>query len=153
MKSFRETRRHIAALLGLALAFACVRPAHAADDASEGERKSIESIIALIGDGACDNDSQCKTIAIGAKACGGPEYYLAWSTKRTDGAALRQAAQSELTARRNMNVNPGMRSNCVFVADPGAYCASGCGSAGEAARAQGGSCRLRAVDRGGGRVD
>ncbi len=153
MKSFRETRRHIVALLGLALAFACVRPAHAANYASEGERKSIESIIALIGDGACDNDAQCKTIAIGAKACGGPEYYLAWSTKRTDVAALRQAAQSELTARRNMNVNPGMRSTCVFVADPGAYCAPAVDQQRDATRTQNRACRLRAVDRGGGRVD
>src|ERR1700751_2827805 len=97
------------------LALAAVRPAYAAGNASEGARGSTKTIVALIADGACDSDSQCKTIAIGAKACGGPEYYLAWSTKRTEAAALREAAKGDLAPPRS-RVNRGGQSNCVFVA-------------------------------------
>lgn len=142
-------RGRVAGLLVLMLAFAGILSAHAAGNAPAGEKESIKAITALIGDAACDTDSQCKTLAVGAKACGGPEYYLAWSTKRTDAAALREAAKSDLSAPRNMAANRGGVSNCVFVSDPGAYCAAANGTqVGEASK-QAGTCRLRAAGRGG----
>jgi len=152
-----STRRHTvgragASLLVLMLAFAGVLPAHAAGDRPAGESDSIRKITALIGDAACDNDSQCKTIAIGAKACGGPEYYLAWSTKRTDAAALREAAKGDLAPPRK-GVNRGGQSNCVFVVDPGAYCAPAVDQPVGSAPKQGKSCRLRAARGGRAPVD
>jgi hypothetical protein len=154
MKSSGDThRRLVAGVLGLALASTGIQSARAASDTSGPQRGSAQAMVAVIGDAACDNDSQCKTVAMGAKACGGPEYYLAWSTKRTSAAALRQAGEQELMVARNPHVDPGMRSTCVFVADPGAYCAAAAGQARDAARTQGGFCKLRGADRGGGRVD
>jgi len=141
-----------AGLSAIALALACGAPVHAADDPAAAARAPATAVLTLVGDAACDDDSQCKTLAMGAKACGGPEYYLAWSTKRTDAVALRQATERELTAQRNMLAGPRMNSNCVFVTDPGAYCARVAGQGSPSA--QGGSCRLRGGDRGGsGRVD
>ena len=108
---------------------------------------------ALIGDAACDDDSQCRTIAVGAKGCGGPEYYLAWSTRRTDTAALEAAAKDDAAAQRTRVTGPRMRSDCRWVTDPGAYCAAADGDTGSGATAR--SCRLRATTYGGpgGRVD
>jgi len=142
-------RGTVAALVLATLAFAGGPPARAASNAPAGEKESIKAITALIGDAACDSDSQCKTLAVGAKACGGPEYYLAWSTKRTDAAALREAAKSNVIATRNMAANRGGVSNCVFVSDPGAYCAAANGTHLDPASKQGGTCRLRAAARGG----
>jgi hypothetical protein len=81
----------------------------------------MTSLRAAIGDAACTRDDQCRTIAIGSKACGGPEAYLAWSTLRSDEGTLKEAA--EAYARVQQDTPPGRRiSNCLFVTDPGATC-------------------------------
>jgi hypothetical protein len=36
---------------------------------------------AEIGEAACDDDAQCRSLGVGSRPCGGPEAYLAWSTK------------------------------------------------------------------------
>lgn len=97
------------------------------------------SVQALIGDAACDSDSQCTTIGVGAKACGGPQAYLAWSTLRTDGEALRRQADREAERRRAEGEKRGEMSTCSVVPDPGAYCARPAG----AATGTRGVCRLR----------
>ena len=87
----------------------------------------LAAVTALIGDAACDDSSQCRTVAIGAKACGGPEAYLAWSTRRTDAKALEAAVAAQGRAQVQ-DVPPGRRvSNCQFVADPGAACVPAAG--------------------------
>jgi hypothetical protein len=97
------------------------------------------SVQSLVGDAACDDDAQCRTIGVGAKACGGPQAYIAWSTLRTDGAALRSQADREAERRRAEGEKRGAMSTCNVVPDPGAYCAR---PAGAAAGARG-TCRLR----------
>jgi hypothetical protein len=109
----------------------------------------MEKIRALIGDAACDSDAQCRTLAVGAKACGGPEAYVAWSTKRTDAAALHAATSGEGTVAPPARPRPGMVSNCSIVTDPGAYCAPPGPGAGGAAPAQSRVCRLRASGQSG----
>ena len=107
------------------------------------------SVAALIGDAACDGDAQCHTVAVGAKACGGPQAYLAWSSKRTDGAALQQAAEREARAARSAAEASGIMSNCAMVKDPGAYCApitSADAAAGNTAPRR---CQVRNVGPGG----
>lgn len=90
----------------------------------------------LIGDAACQSDSQCHTIGVGAKACGGPSGYLAWSSARTDGDKLRSATEREAQAQRQQQIASGRASNCMVEQDPGAYCAVDAGSSS-------GTCRLR----------
>ena len=152
MKPHCDTSRPtLSGLLGVALAFALAGPAHAAA-ATEALSGSLPAFAALIGDAACDDDSQCRTLPVGSKPCGGPEYYLAWSTKRTDVAALRQAAAGDVSPPGSRR--PGEVSTCVVVTDPGAYCARATGPDAGAAQTPGGVCRLRGTGRGGsGRVD
>ena len=113
------------------------------------------SVEALIGDAACDSDAQCHTIAVGAKACGGPQRYLAWSSRRTDGATLRSTAEREALAARAKAESSGLMSNCAMVKDPGAYCAAvdvAIGSAASGASARAGSdgrCQVHATGQGG----
>ena len=120
--------------------------------AQPGQAASVET---LIGDAACDSDAQCHTIALGAKACGGPQRYLAWSSSRTDGSALRRAAEREARAARAQVEKSGMMSNCAMVTDPGAYClvpraADGSLASSAPAPAPGvRQCRLRATGIGG----
>jgi len=123
-----------AAVLALGVACANQNGAAPAADAATSPQ-------ALVGDAACETDAQCATVGIGAKACGGPSSYLAWSTLRTDGARLRTLAQREADAQRKQMAARGEMSNCALVPDPGAYCD----------RTQAGSglgvCRLRSGGR------
>ena len=82
-------------------------------------------LLAEIGAAPCDADSQCKTLAVGEKACGGPERWLAWSstTSRAD-RLLALAGESVALARQRQAVS-GMLSDCRYNADPGAQCQQG----------------------------
>jgi hypothetical protein len=82
----------------------------------------LREIEQQIGDAACDADAQCHTLAIGAKACGGPEAYLAWSDKVSRAAPLTELAARHRTARERENLRDRLLSNCALVPDPGAVC-------------------------------
>ena len=87
------------------------------------DRSAREEIGQLIGKAHCKKDADCRTLAIGHKACGGPEAYLAWSTVNTDAQMLVAAAQRYASARRLQVDKPGApASNCAVVSDPGAHC-------------------------------
>ena len=86
---------------------------------------SLQQLRTEIGSAACDNAQQCKTIAVGHKACGGPETYLVWSSKVSDAAKLRSLADAHGTKRKSENIASGMVSNCMAVMDPGATCSAG----------------------------
>lgn len=79
----------------------------------------------LIGDAPCDDVSQCRTIAVGFKACGGPGGYLAWSTKNVDEAQLKDLVQRQAAASQAESQRDGMISDCRMVTDPGAACRAG----------------------------
>lgn len=107
-------------LLALALT-ACAGEA-AKSPAASSSAPLLAQIEAEIGDAACSSDQQCRTLALGAKSCGGPERYIAWSTARSSGdklAALGERYKAERTAE---NARTGQVSNCMFVVDPGAQC-------------------------------
>lgn len=74
---------------------------------------------------SCDNDSQCHSLGVGAKACGGPENYIAWSSKAGDGAKLKALVEQHAAARRAEDKRQGMMSTCSVMSDPGASCQAG----------------------------
>ena len=82
-------------------------------------------IQAEVGAAACDGAQQCRTIAIGAKACGGPESYLAWSTQQSDGPKLKSLVAQHRSLREAEMRRSGMVSDCSVVTDPGAICLAG----------------------------
>lgn len=116
------------AIFGLVLCIglgACVQ-APATEPALAAEPgQLLSAVVQLPGDVDCDTASQCFTLPVGEKACGGPQRWLAWSSKRISQAELRrlQAGQIDSTARRPRR--PGERSDCVMLPDPGAQCLAG----------------------------
>ncbi|MES2900504.1 MAG: hypothetical protein V4723_12310 [Pseudomonadota bacterium] len=84
----------------------------------------MQELQAAVGAAACDSAAQCKTVAIGHKACGGPESYIAYSTK-TDGTKVTSLAARYADARKGENQRSGMISNCMLLRDPGATCSAG----------------------------
>lgn len=85
----------------------------------------MAQIKAEIGDAGCDTSSQCKTVPVGSKPCGGPEGYLAYSTKRGDSARIVRLAAEHAAARKGQDERSGMISNCMMMMDPGATCSAG----------------------------
>jgi len=86
---------------------------------------TLTRIRTLIGTPACTSDAQCHTLPMGAKSCGGPSGYLAWSSAKTSEAELRALGDSLKEQQRAANDASGMMSNCSFVPDPGAVCKTG----------------------------
>lgn len=71
---------------------------------------------------ACTADTECRTVAVGAKACGGPTSYRAYSGKTVSPDSVEALAQHErdlaaAQARASHQVSP-----CFMLADPGARC-------------------------------
>ena len=106
-------------LLGLALAALTA----AADGSPEPESQRLaRELRALIGEARCTSDSQCRSLPVGAKACGGPAGYWAWSTQGTDAAAVAELARRQADAERREVEASGLRSNCQVTPDPGVSC-------------------------------
>ena len=83
-------------------------------------RTQLESTLTQAS--ACSADTECRTVATGAKACGGPTAYRAYSTAKADPKAVGDLAQREhelgmAEARASGQVSP-----CFMLADPGAHC-------------------------------
>lgn len=118
---FKQARVGViaAAFLGFGGAAAAVDSAAASASAAADALARVSS---LIGDAACDSQSQCRTVGIGARPCGGPESWLAWSTKVTDPRALQEAVQAQVQAAKEANQRSGLASDCRMRPEPTAVC-------------------------------
>lgn len=101
------------------------RPAPAASSLSgEGVGPALlAQVQRLIGRAACDSNAQCRTLPLGARACGGPESYVAWSVLGTDQVALQRAAERYGQWQAQQQARGGTMSICMVETDPGAVCA------------------------------
>lgn len=121
-----KPQRLLAPLLAWAALASCAQTPPAAPAPAEAESVRLgRELRALIGPAACSADAQCRTVAVGAKACGGPAGYAAWSTQGTDGQKLADLARRQADAQRREIEASGMASNCAMVVDPGAACTAG----------------------------
>jgi len=100
--------------------------------AAAAKAGTLAEIRKLIGNAACTDASQCHTLPVGARACGGPEYYLAWSSANTAGDELRALGERYKAERQAGNAASGRISDCRYAIDPGAVCSAG-------------ACQLRTV--------
>ncbi|WP_332854940.1 hypothetical protein [Duganella sp. S19_KUP01_CR8] len=98
---------------------------HSAPPAAASAAPLWQKIQAQNADTGCDRDSQCHTIAVGAKACGGPERYIAWSERAQDGATLKQLVAQHAAARVEEDKRGHVLSNCMLAVDSGAVCRAG----------------------------
>jgi hypothetical protein len=83
---------------------------------------TLARIHALVGKAECTSDSQCQVLPIGAKACGGPASYLAFSNANTSAAEVQALAERYHAEQQASNQRSGMISNCRVVPTPAAAC-------------------------------
>lgn len=121
MKTSSPSLRLAAAGALMLVAAACQGTPPAADSAASLWQK----IQAQNADTGCERDGQCHSIAVGAKACGGPERYIAWSDSKQDGARLKQLVAQHAAARVEEDKHRHVLSNCMLAVDTGAVCRAG----------------------------
>lgn len=95
----------------------------------------LTRIRALTADTTCSDNGQCRSLPVGAMACGGPQDYLPYSTLRTNEKEVRELAERYKAERQGQIVKRGEISTCRFRPDPGAVCVSGACQLGAAADA------------------
>lgn len=86
---------------------------------------TLGQIRSLIGAAGCTSDQQCQVLPVGARACGGPASYLAWSSANTDGARLQALAERHKAEQQADNMATGRISTCIAIAPPAVACRAG----------------------------
>jgi hypothetical protein len=105
---------------------ACGQSQEVASQSHEARMAGLDMRIrAAIGTAACTADAQCKALAFGEKACGGPAQYLAYSTQGTDVKALESLAAQHRKASVDFNKASGRMSDCMVVVEPALACKAG----------------------------
>lgn len=86
---------------------------------------TVDDIRRLIGTPSCSDNGQCRSLPVGALACGGPQEYLPWSTLKTNERELLATAERFKAERQAQIKSSGEMSICIHRPDPGAVCVSG----------------------------
>ena len=73
---------------------------------------------ALLRTEGCSAAAQCRTAAVGSRACGGPRYYLVYCAQTTDSAALFRKLDAVAAAEREYNTRYKIMSTCEFRMPP-----------------------------------
>ena len=77
---------------------------------------------ALTRASSCTADTECRSIAVGARACGGPTGYRAYSSQATPASGIEALAQHERELAAQAARESHEASPCFMLADPGAHC-------------------------------
>lgn len=77
-----------------------------------------QEVKALAKTDGCTGSSQCKAAPAGAKACGGPRYWIPYCPLTTDEGALMRKLEELRTAEERSNRDSGMMSDCAMTAEP-----------------------------------
>ena len=77
-----------------------------------------EQAKAMVKSDGCATAAQCRTAAVGSRACGGPRYYLVYCPATTDSAALFQKLEAIAAAEREFNTRYQIVSTCEFRMPP-----------------------------------
>ena len=75
-------------------------------------------LIDMVGDGSCENEESCSTVAIGAKPCGGPWSYLVYCADNVDEEELLRMADEYAQMERDYNIANELSSDCSVEEEP-----------------------------------
>jgi len=73
---------------------------------------------ALVKTDGCSTSGECRTAAVGSRACGGPRYYLVYCSRTTDSVALFKKLDAVAAAEREFNSKYQLVSTCEFRTPP-----------------------------------
>jgi hypothetical protein len=106
-------------------------PATASNANAELQQRFAE-IKTLIGDAAASDVQQCRKVAFGYKACGGPASYLIYSVQGLDETVLLEKVSQYNALAEAETKRLGVMSDCSIVPEPGVTLVGGFCKAGPA---------------------
>jgi hypothetical protein len=84
--------------------------------------KAVTDMIALP---VCSTSLQCSSVAVGARACGGPQRYLVYSRVNVNEQELRRLTGDLFAFEREYNTRNGIFSVCIVPPPPAPGCVDG----------------------------
>lgn len=78
----------------------------------------LDEIMVMVTDRSARKGSQCYSVEIGNKACGGPSGYIIYSSKNVDTDVLEEKVCYYTAFQRAINVEYGLFSDCAVEAAP-----------------------------------
>lgn len=115
-------------LAGLVLCPVLARAGDASAPAASDEAavKSMHAeIVKLIGEPRCVNLVHCRVLALGARPCGGPSEYLAYSSTTGKGETLEAKAYEYSFLEEEVNRKKSVVGACEVLSQPRAACIDG----------------------------
>lgn len=92
----------------------------------KAELKALyNDIVQTAGKAQANNVAQCRVVGLGAKACGGPQSYLVYSTLNGNESDLLQKVERYNALMRMQNEQQGLLSDCAIVPEPGVVLVEG----------------------------
>lgn len=105
------------------------------DEETSFTQEKLEKLYTDIREAAsnlsCTQNADCGSLAIGAKACGGPTDYLVYSKSQVDEAKLSQLAEELTEYEKGYNKQHDIVSNCMMLMEKSVSCVQGTCQAGE----------------------
>lgn len=75
---------------------------------------------------ACSGGDNCRSMAMGAKICGGPTNYIIYSLSNTDEKKLAEMVNEYTALQKQINLkNPNQAGTCDFIVAPDINCLNG----------------------------
>jgi len=71
---------------------------------------------------SCREDNECKVLAVGSRACGGPEQFFAYSSLHTDEKLLAITNDRHTKLKQQQQQRLGLRSTCQVMPEPIPQC-------------------------------
>ena len=114
----------VASAPAVSIAHVPAPPVLASAAAPSGDLASVDEQLGqtLASASACTVDAECHSVAVGAKACGGPTGYRAYSSKTVSSASVDALAQRQRDLAAQAARESHQVSTCYMLADPGAHC-------------------------------
>lgn len=122
------SRKICALLVPVWLLFSCTNVAdEGAEKGTESKplvsaKPSLKGIQQLVQNKQCQAKSDCGSIGIGHRACGGPESYLVYSKKQVDKNKLEAMVSKYNEAKKEQVKKSGMMSTCMMLMPPAVDC-------------------------------
>jgi hypothetical protein len=73
----------------------------------------------------CAGGDDCKTMAIGSKACGGPTSYIIYALSKTDEKQLSEKVKQYTDLEKELNIKYNRISDCSLLIPPTVDCLNG----------------------------
>ena len=113
-------------LLGFVLFVACSKEKTLAPTVDDQKLEQLgKEIQEFAKNKACSNEDDCRTMAMGSKACGGPSSYIIYALSRTNEKQLAEKVKQYTDFQKELNIKYNRASDCLFLSPPTVDCLNG----------------------------